>query len=177
MALVHTDSFLDQPDKGRTRLVTMTMQKSKLMSIVVSQWENWAGPSFATLEMELASFEVASSPEAVPSVLIPLLTAEQPKAIQGDMWKADGLHLVQILMASRAPTVFDTQHQGESSPPMAFESGEMEFLGSLTFIKASQIGMIFENEHDKFQFKSFFHKSMLASSTILPLGNKLQDHS
>ncbi|KAK1316957.1 hypothetical protein QJS10_CPA05g01462 [Acorus calamus] len=126
-----------------------------------------ASPSFATLETELASSEVVPSPEDVSSVLIPLSTAKQSKAIQGDTWDADGVHLVQIPLASGAPTVSNTQHQGEASPLVAFESREMEFLGSPACVKASQIGMIFKNESDKFQFKYFLHKSKLASSTSL----------
>ncbi|KAK1310833.1 hypothetical protein QJS10_CPA08g00523 [Acorus calamus] len=80
-------------------------------------------------------------------------------------------------MASGTPTVPISQHQGEATPPVAIETGEMEFLGSLACFKVSQIGMIFKNECDKFQFKSFLHKSKLASNTSLPLGNKQQDHS
>ncbi|KAK1310834.1 hypothetical protein QJS10_CPA08g00524 [Acorus calamus] len=81
MARVHTDSFQDQPVKGCTHLATTTMQKSKLKSIVVSQREKWVGPSFVMPETELASSEVATLPEAIPSVLFPLSTVMQPKAI------------------------------------------------------------------------------------------------
>ncbi|KAK1303341.1 hypothetical protein QJS10_CPB11g00697 [Acorus calamus] len=100
--------------------------------------------------------------------------AELPKASQGGSREVDGVH---ILKVSGAPTIPNSQLQGEVFPPVTIKYGDMVFLGSPACIKASQIGMIFENESDKFQFKSFLHKSKTASTSSLPLGHKQQAHT
>ncbi|KAK1296222.1 hypothetical protein QJS10_CPB15g00909 [Acorus calamus] len=43
--------------------------------------------------------------------------------------------------------------------PRPVEPGAVEFLGSSGCVKASQIGVIFQNEGERFQVKSFLHKS------------------
>ncbi|KAK1315405.1 hypothetical protein QJS10_CPA06g01493 [Acorus calamus] len=168
MALVHTDSFLLQPVKGRAN------QKAKLKSIVVSQREHQAGPSGAAPETGLERPEVDPAPEVVPSALLSQSMTELPKASQGNSREVDEVH---ILKVSGAPTIPNSQLQGEVSPPVAIKYEDMEFLGSPACVKASQIGMIFENESDKFQFKSFLHKSRIASTSSLPLGHKQQAHT
>ncbi|KAK1316959.1 hypothetical protein QJS10_CPA05g01460 [Acorus calamus] len=92
---------------------------------------------------------------------------EAPLSAQGfDLTLVPFFEEVEDLLGSGSKT------PKEVPSPVVVEPGEAEFLGSPGCEKATQIGVIFQNEGERFQFKSFLYKSKQESDANRPRPNQ-----
>ncbi|KAK1272090.1 hypothetical protein QJS04_geneDACA021592 [Acorus gramineus] len=176
---VHTDSPLFKPVKDPMQKKVKPKHKTKIKSIIVCQpvREVDYGASLLMEAVTVPSEAVTSSPSLAEGI------SSHGEHIDGGLAVSEEEEVpltgqVSVLaMVPYSEGVEDLLGSGSQTPkevPLSIvvEPGEAEFLGSPGCEKAKQIGVIFKNEGERFQFKSFLYKSKQESGANLPCRNQ-----
>ncbi|KAK1314085.1 hypothetical protein QJS10_CPA06g01667 [Acorus calamus] len=177
---VHTDSPFIQPVKVPMQQEVKSMHKSKIKSIIICQpvqtidHDTSLSKGAETSPSEAASSGPSSLAEDIFSYgehtdggLAVSKEEEAPLSAQGsDLSLVPFSEEIEDLLGSGSQT------PKEVPSPVVVEPREAEFLGSPGCEKATQIGVFFQNEGERFQFKSFLYKSKQESDANRPRPNQ-----
>ncbi|KAK1257251.1 hypothetical protein QJS04_geneDACA024072 [Acorus gramineus] len=177
---VHTDSPSLKPVKVPMQQKVKPKHKSKIKSIIVCQPVRVVdhGSSLLMEAVTVPSEAATSSPSSLAEG-----TSLHGEHLDGGLAvsKEEEVPLTaqvsDLALVPFSEGVEDLLGSGSQTPkevplPVVVEPGEAEVLGSPGCEKATQIGVIFQNEGQRFQFKSFLYKSKQESGANLPRRNQ-----